>query len=86
MTRVAAGEMLSIADVKEILGLDVIGVIPESQDVLSASNAGTPVILNEGSDVSEAYGDAVARLLGEERPLRFIDAQKKGFFARVFGG
>jgi septum site-determining protein MinD len=85
-TRVAAGEMLSIADVKEILGLDVIGVIPESQDVLSASNAGTPVILNEGSDVSEAYGDAVARLLGEERPLRFIDAQKKGFFARVFGG
>ena len=84
--RVAAGEMLSIADVKEILGLDVIGVIPESQDVLSASNAGTPVILNEGSDVSEAYGDAVARLLGEERPLRFIDAQKKGFFARVFGG
>ena len=78
--------MLSIADVKEILGLDVIGVIPESQDVLSASNAGTPVILNEGSDVSEAYGDAVARLLGEERPLRFIDAQKKGFFARVFGG
>jgi len=84
--RVAAGEMLSVADVQEILGLDVIGVIPESADVLSASNAGTPVILNEGTDVSNAYSDAVERLLGAELPLRFVDAPKKGFFARVFGG
>jgi septum site-determining protein MinD len=84
--RVAAGEMLSVTDVKDILGLDVVGVIPESTDVLSASNAGTPVILNEGSEVSEAYTDAVERLLGTERPLRFVDEPKKGFFARVFGG
>jgi septum site-determining protein MinD len=84
--RVASGEMLSIADVKEILGLDVIGVIPESPDVLSASNAGTPVILNEESDVSRAYVDAVARLLGDTMPLRFIDEPKKGFLARMFGG
>jgi septum site-determining protein MinD len=84
--RVATGEMLSIDDVKEILGLDVIGVIPESTDVLSASNAGTPVILNDGSDVSGAYQDAVGRLLGETLPLRFVTAPKKGFFARLFGG
>ena len=84
--RVASGEMLSIADVKEILGLDVVGVIPESPDVLSASNAGTPVILNEESDVSRAYEDAVARLLGDTMPLRFIDEPKKGFLARMFGG
>ncbi len=85
-TRVATGEMLSVGDVKEILGLDVIGVVPESTDVLSASNAGTPVILNETSDVSGAYEDAVARLLGEAVPLRFVDPPKKGFFARLFGG
>ena len=84
--RVAAGEMLSIDDVKEILGLEIIGVIPESTEVLSASNAGTPVIMMDESDASAAYGDAVARLLGETRPLRFIDEPKKGFFARVFGG
>ncbi|MET0282247.1 MAG: septum site-determining protein MinD [Steroidobacteraceae bacterium] len=84
--RVAAGEMLSVADVKEILGLDVIGVIPESTEVLTASNAGTPVILNDGTDVSQAYGDAVDRLLGAELPMRFVDEPKKGFFARVFGG
>ncbi len=84
--RVGKGEMLSVEDVKEILGLDVVGVIPESVDVLSASNAGTPVILNEDSTVAQAYEDAVARLLGETLPLRFVEEPKKGFFARVFGG
>jgi septum site-determining protein MinD len=78
--------MMSVDDVKEILGIDVIGVVPESPDVLSASNAGTPVILNAESDVAKAYEDAVARLLGETIPLRFIEEPKKGFFARVFGG
>jgi septum site-determining protein MinD len=84
--RVATGEMMSVADVKEILGLEVVGVIPESTDVLSASNAGTPVILNDKSEVSHAYEDAVARLLGETVPLRFTEEPKKGLFARMFWG
>jgi septum site-determining protein MinD len=83
--RVASGEMLSVDDVKEILGLDVVGVVPESADVLSASNAGLPVILNDDSDASHPYEDAVARLLGETVPLRFVAEPKKGFFARIFG-
>ncbi len=83
--RVATGEMMSVADVKEILGLDVVGVIPESTDVLTASNAGTPVIFNEDSVVSQAYQDAVARLLGDTVPLRFIEEPRKGFLARLFG-
>lgn len=40
----------------------------------------------QGTDVSEAYKDLVARFLGEDKPLRFIDAQKPGFFKRIFGG
>jgi septum site-determining protein MinD len=84
--RVAAGEMMSVTDVKDILGIDVVGVVPESPDVLSASNAGTPVILNAESDVSRAYEDAVARLLGETLPLRFIEEPKKSFLTRMFGG
>jgi septum site-determining protein MinD len=84
--RVAGGDMLSVGDVKEILGLDILGVVPESPDVLSASNSGTPVILNGDSDVSAAYDDAVARLLGETVPMRFVDAPRRGFFARMFGG
>ncbi|SRR5690606_4425005 len=84
--RVATGEMMSVEDVKEILGVDVIGVIPESADVLSASNAGTPVILHSQSDVAQAYEDTVRRLLGEDLPLRFLQEPKRGFLARMFGG
>ena len=84
--RVANGEMMSVADVKEILRLDVVGVVPESPDVLSASNSGVPVILNGETDVAAAYEDAVARLLGETVPMRFTEEPKRGFFARMFGG
>ena len=84
--RVESGEMLSIADVEEVLGLQTIGVIPESGDVLNASNKGEPVIMDGESIAGQAYDDAVARLLGEERPLRFTTVEKKGFFSKLFGG
>ena len=84
--RVATGEMLSIADVEEVLGLKAIGVIPESTDVLNASNKGEPVILEGESEAGQAYDDAVARLLGEDRPMRFTTLEKKGFFSKLFGG
>lgn len=84
--RVATGEMLSIADVEEVLGLKALGVIPESTDVLNASNKGEPVILEGTSEAGQAYEDAVARLLGEDRPLRFTTLEKKGFFSKLFGG
>jgi septum site-determining protein MinD len=84
--RVEAGDMLSIGDVQEILGLDVVGVIPESPEVLQSSNAGVPVILDEASPAGQAYTDAVARILGETRPMRFTTVEKKGFFSKMFGG
>ncbi|MFP4272629.1 MAG: septum site-determining protein MinD [Halothiobacillaceae bacterium] len=83
--RVDTGEMLSIDDMLEILAVPLLGVIPESESVLQASNAGRPVILESGSDAGQAYEDAVARLLGEERPLRFVQVEKKGLFARLLG-
>jgi septum site-determining protein MinD len=84
--RVERGEMLSVADVEEILAIPLLGVIPESQIVLNASNQGLPVILEGESDAGQAYDDAVARLLGEEREHRFLTSQKKGFFSRMFKG
>lgn len=71
--------MLSVQDIQDILRIPLIGVIPESQNVLQASNSGTPVILQENSVVAEAYKDVVARLLGEDRPIRFLDTEKKVF-------
>lgn len=83
--RVKSGEMLSLDDVQDILSLHLLGVIPESKSVLTASNSGIPVILDEKSDAGQAYSDIVARYLGENRPHRFID-DKSGFFRKLFGG
>ena len=81
--RVDRGEMLALADMNEILGIPMIGVIPESGAVLESSNQGKPVVTTE--DVAgKAYKDVILRLLGEDVPLRFIDAEKKGFFSRLF--
>ncbi|WP_312564991.1 septum site-determining protein MinD [Comamonas sp.] len=84
--RVEDGQMLSIQDIEDILRIPLIGVIPESETVLQASNQGVPAVHMEGSDVSEAYKDVIARFLGEEKPMRFTEAHKPGFFKRMFGG
>lgn len=83
--RVTTGEMLSVEDVEEILAIPLIGVIPESLAVLKASNSGVPVIMDQESDAGKAYSDSVARLLGEELPMRFVTEVKKGFLKRIFG-
>ena len=84
--RVDAGEMLSYGDVQEILRIPLVGIIPESESVLHASNQGNPAIHMKGSDVSQAYEDLVSRFLGEEVPLRFTSYEKPGLFKRMFGG
>lgn len=83
--RVTRGDMLSMEDVLEILCIPLIGVIPEDQSVLRSSNQGEPVILDTESDAGQAYDDCVARILGEDRPIRFIEEEKKGFLKRLFG-
>ncbi|MCS6891110.1 MAG: septum site-determining protein MinD [Rhodovarius sp.] len=85
--RVEKQEMMKLEDVLEILAIPLLGVVPESESVLRASNTGTPVILDADSPAGQAYADAVARFLGEERPHRFLTVEKRrGFFGRLFGG
>jgi len=84
--RVDAGEMLSYKDIQEILRVPIIGVVPESEDVLQASNQGAPVIHQKESDVAQAYQDIIGRFLGEDKPLRFVDYVKPGLLKRLFGG
>jgi septum site-determining protein MinD len=85
-SRVAAGEMLSVDDIQDILRVPLIGVIPESTTVLQSSNSGTPAIHIAGTDVSDAYKDVVARFMGEDRPMRFVTQDKVGLLKRIFGG
>ncbi len=84
--RVDQGQMLSLQDIQEILRIKLIGVIPESEAVLQASNQGLPAVHLQGTDVSGAYQDVIERFLGADKPMRFVDAQKNGFLKRLFGG
>ena len=84
--RVEKGEMLKLDDIREILAIPLLGVIPESESVLRASNTGTPVIMDNESTAGQAYTDAVSRFLGEDVPHRFLEAERKGLFRRLFGG
>lgn len=84
--RVEQGEMLSVEDVQEILRIPLIGVIPESEDILQASNSGVPAIHAAQTHVALAYQDVVARFLGETRPMRFVQRERPGLFKRLFGG
>jgi septum site-determining protein MinD len=83
--QVKKGEMLSVDDVLELLGIPLLGVIPESKTVLLSSNKGIPAILEEESDVAQAYLDVVYRFIGEERQHRFIEEEKRGLLRRLFG-
>ena len=84
--RVADGQMLSLEDIQDILRIKLIGVIPESDAVLQASNQGLPAVHLKGTDVAGAYTDVIERFLGADIPLRYIEAEKPGFFKRLFGG
>jgi septum site-determining protein MinD len=78
------GQMLSLEDIQDILRIELIGVIPESEPCCRPPTR-VPAIHLKGTDVSEAYQDVVARFLGEDKPMRFTDAVKPGFFKRMFG-
>jgi septum site-determining protein MinD len=85
LVRAAKGEMLSIDDVLDILSLPLLGVVPESKEVLRASNTGSPVTLcNASSAAAVAYCDAVRRLKGENVPMK-IPKDRKRLFNRLFG-
>ncbi|MGC9270670.1 septum site-determining protein MinD [Acidiphilium sp.] len=83
--RAARGEMLKVEDVLEILAIPLLGIIPDSEDVLKASNVGCPVTLhNPLSGPARAYAEAARRLLGETIEVT-MPVEKKGLMSRLFG-
>jgi septum site-determining protein MinD len=83
--RAGRGEMLSIEDVMEILSIPLLGIVPESEEVLRASNVGAPITLHNAiSAPARAYSDAAQRLCGADVPMS-IPSDKKGIFDRLFG-
>ncbi|MBN9029948.1 MAG: septum site-determining protein MinD [Rhizobiales bacterium 63-7] len=83
--RAERGDMLKVDDVLEILSIPLLGIIPESADVLRASNVGAPVTLADArSAPAMAYFDAARRLNGETFPVT-VPGQKQGLFGKIFG-
>jgi len=81
--RVSRGEMLKVEDVLEILAIPLLGIIPESETVLKASNLGMPVIMDQSSKAGQAYADVVGRYLGEAIEHRFVQPERRGLFQRL---
>lgn len=81
--RVNKGEMLKVEDVLEILAIPLLGIIPESETVLKASNLGMPVIFDNQSKAGQAYTDVVGRYLGETIEHRFVQPERRGLFQRL---
>ncbi len=83
--RAARGEMLKTEDVLEILSIPLLGIIPESEEVLRASNLGSPVtLLAPTSAPARAYFDAAKRLKGEQLAV-VVPLERKGLIGRLFG-
>jgi septum site-determining protein MinD len=83
--RAARGEMITIENILEILAIPLLGIVPESQEVLRASNVGSPVTVhNPASAAARAYLDAAKRLLGEKIPMLVPD-ERKGLMNLLLG-
>lgn len=83
--RAARGEMLKVEDVLDILSIPLLGIIPESEDVLRSSNLGTPVTLGTPlGAAARAYQDAARRLQGETVEMQ-VPADRRGLFGKLFG-
>ncbi len=83
--RAARGEMLKVEDVLEILAIPLLGIVPESTDVLNASNLGCPVTLhNPASAAARAYAEAARRLLGEKLEVT-APSERRSFMDRILG-
>lgn len=83
--RVQKGEMLNVDDVLEILAIPLLGIVPESETVLKASNVGMPVVLDESSAAGQSYEQAVARLDGEQLEIKLAPEPNVGFLRRLLG-
>ena len=81
---VKRGDMLSVEDVLDLLAIHLVGIVPEDENVIVASNRGTPMAFDSRSKAGQAFHNIARRLMGEEIP--FMEVENQGFFQRIFSG
>ena len=82
---VKRGEMLDVQDVLDILAVDLVGIIPDDESIVTSSNRGEPLVLSEASKAAVAYQNIARRICGEDVPQQDNTPESKGFFSRLFG-
>ena len=82
MDMVKRGDMMSVEDVKEILSVDVLGVVPDDEAVVVTTNRGEPAVADDTTRVGKAYRNITSRILGEDVPLMSLD-ENEGFFGKI---
>ncbi len=80
---VKAGDMMAADDVKDILGVELLGVVPEDEYIVIATNRGEPVVATPTSAAGRAFRDIVRRMAGEDVPIMPLDADDGGFFGKL---
>jgi septum site-determining protein MinD len=80
---VRSGDMLSVDDVTDILSAELLGIIPDDEEVIDSTNKGEPIVLQTESRLAAIYDKIARRLEGELVP--FTTFGSPGFFARFFG-
>jgi septum site-determining protein MinD len=79
---VKTGDMLNVEDVIEHLAIELIGVVPDDESIITSTNRGEPAVLNLNSKAGEAYRNISHRVVGEEVPFMNLESSS-GFFERV---
>ena len=80
---VQRGEMMNIEDVEEILAIDILGVVPDDESIVIATNKGEPAVMNENSKAGQAYRNIVQRLLGNDVPLMSFEPEPETFMDKL---
>ena len=76
-------EMMNIEDVEEILAIDILGVVPDDESIVIATNKGEPAVMNENSKAGQAYRNIVQRLLGNDVPLMSFEPEPETFMDKL---
>lgn len=80
---VRRGDMMQVNDILDILAIDLVGVIPDDEQIIVSSNKGDPAVMIQGSRAGQAYRNIARRLAGENVPFLDLEAPT-GFFSRLF--
>jgi len=80
---VRSGDMLSVDDVCEVLSIELLGIVPDDEEVIDTTNRGEPIVLNDGGRLRAIYEKIARRLEGELVPFTNFDSPT--FFGRLIG-